>query len=641
MIENNKDALEELMMRQAKAMGKDVDTSNIPTINSSVSYDETNTHTSSNVVEHNPIISYDDAVDDNPSISIDNNTSSAKVTVTDDEYGFNDLENEIAEEEKQYREERQNVVDTAYKNNNSEPPIFMPPDERDMKYHEDAIGFQSEKLAVVSNMVQRVVAKYRLISGGIPETPVSELKVIGRRAVMGELIDIYHKNGEKITPEFENIVLRNWVMPDGTLAINNINSDGIIIDKTMMNTPSVDNTKSEKNVDENTKESDNKSEPVTVNITVEKDTPVTVNVDESIVNELTKVNEVNIHVKEVTEKEMMATTVVENSNKEGIISVYDSGINDVPLTLPLSAYRCVMRPINWFDFIKLTAPTSNNVPDAELRKWSVIYRHIKNPSIGEFKNFEDFLKKTKYYDKELLMWGLLVATTEDVEPLVITCGNKKCQSHIHINYNPRKLVHIDESLIPPWYEDCHKAAPGKDAYAIWESVNGRRRRYRLPNTGIIAEINEPSAYDFINKTLPLTNELYKRYRPDGQMTDININDQQMIEFDYLTTNAMYISALTIVREENGKRKEYRYTNWDDIEKIVTESLDAGDSGILLKLIDKTRSKITPVSFRLDNVNCPSCGRHDEYIPIDDISTTLLFQLSRRLDNTQINLIEMD
>ena len=300
-----------------------------------------------------------------------------------------------------------------------------------------------------------------------------------------------------------------------------------------------------------------------------------------------------------------------------------------------------MRPINWFDFIKLTAPTSQNAPDNELKKWSVIYEHIKNPSIGEFENFEDFLKKTKYQDRELLMWGLLVATADDVEPLSIKCGNPKCNNQIKIKYNPRKLVHLDESLIPSWYDDAYKASPGAEAYKVWESVNGRRKRYKLPNTGIIAEVNEPSAYEFITVKLPLMNDLYKRYRPDGQMTEVDMNDPSMLEFDYLSTNAMFVSALTIVRNEQGKRKEYRYTNWEDIEKIITTGLDAEDSGILLKIIEKTRTNVTPVAFRVDNVDCPVCGRHEEYIPINDIGSTLLFQVSRRLSNTQINLIEMD
>lgn len=556
----------------------------------------------------------------------------------EDLYGTNDLANEIANEEAAYEESRKAAAAelSAKKAEADANKAMMPPDENDMKYHDDAMGFQSEKLSIVSMMTQKVVAKYRLISGGIPDSPKPELGVIGRMAVMGELIDIYHNSGEKITPEFERLVLSNWVMPDGTLAINNISADGTVIDRIAASTS--ENTTNDV-VEDNVEEK--KPETPTINITVEKNNPVTVKIDENVISQTTLTNEINIHVKEVSEKDLLKTTIVENSNQEGIITKYDSGINDVPITLPLSAYRCVMRPINWFDFIKLTAPTSQNAPDNELKRWSVIYDHMKNPSIGEFKDFEDFMKKTKYQDREILMWGLLVATADQEEGLTIKCGNPKCRNPIKIKYDPRTIVHLDESKLPKWYVPAHEASVGDEALKVWEAANNKRTRYKLPNTGIIAEVNEPSAYEFVNVKLPLINDLYKKYRPEGTMNENDLNDPSMAEFDYLSTNALFISALTIVREENGKTKEYRFTNWEDIEKIITESLDAEDSGILLKIIEKSREKSSPISFRVENIDCPVCGRHEDYIPINDIGNTLLFQVSRRLGNTQINLIEMD
>lgn len=556
----------------------------------------------------------------------------------EDLYGTNDLANEIASEEAAYEESRKAAAAelSAKKAEADANKAMMPPDENDMKYHDDAMGFQSEKLSIVSMMTQKVVAKYRLISGGIPDSPKPELGVIGRMAVMGELIDIYHNSGEKITPEFERLVLSNWVMPDGTLAINNISADGTVIDRIAASTS--ENTTNDV-VEDNVEEK--KPETPTINITVEKNNPVTVKIDENVISQTTLTNEINIHVKEVSEKDLLKTTIVENSNQEGIITKYDSGINDVPITLPLSAYRCVMRPINWFDFIKLTAPTSQNAPDNELKRWSVIYDHMKNPSIGEFKDFEDFMKKTKYQDREILMWGLLVATADQEEGLTIKCGNPKCRNPIKIKYDPRTIVHLDESKLPKWYVPAHEASVGDEALKVWEAANNKRTRYKLPNTGIIAEVNEPSAYEFVNVKLPLINDLYKKYRPEGTMNENDLNDPSMAEFDYLSTNALFISALTIVREENGKTKEYRFTNWEDIEKIITESLDAEDSGILLKIIEKSREKSSPISFRVENIDCPVCGRHEDYIPINDIGNTLLFQVSRRLGNTQINLIEMD
>jgi len=554
------------------------------------------------------------------------------------DYGDNDIDEEIANEDTARQEAREVAAKEIAEKKDDKPNVFMPPDEHDMKYHDDAISYQGEKLNIVSGMVNRVVAKYRIISGGIPNEPIPNLGVIGKMAVMGELVDMYHRDGDKISHEFEDMILRNWVMPDGSLAINNINTQGIVIDKTMM-APATTAPKNDKDVDDGKTE---KAEAPTINITVEKNTPVTVNVDESIVAQTATTNEVNIIVKEVSEDELLKSLIVENSEQPGIIKPYDPGINDVPITLPLSGYRCVMRGINWADFIKLTAPSSNNSSDAEIKKWSVIYEHIKNPSIGEFKDFDDFLKKTKYQDRELLMWAILVATADDEETLSIKCGNKNCGKQIKITYSPRTITHIDPERNPSWYFAAHNAAVGEDAIKVWKTASCKRKRYKLPHTGIIVEINEPSAYEFITQKLPLINEIHDRFYPDRDITESNLSDAEMAEFDYLTANALFISAMSIVVNENGgKPKEYRFTNWNQIEEIITKSLDAYDSGLLIKLIEKVRTNVSPISFRVENINCPSCGRHEDYIPITDIGSTLLFQVSRRLSNTQINLIEMD
>lgn len=615
MPEINTDPLADLLKSQAEALGKTVaeETTITAAADDTVVNDEV---VVPEVTKVEPITFDDDDIED-------------------DIYGDNDLANEIKEEDAIAEQQR---IATAAENAENRAKtevakISIAPNPYDKRYQNDAIGYQSEKLSTVSLMVQKVVAKHKLFSGGIPENPVPELGVLGRMAVMGELIDIYHRSGEKITKEFEDMVLSNWLMPDNTLASSHLSEDG-----TLNNAVVADASSNTANANEN---AEKKEDAPTINITVEKNSPVTVNVDEEMIKRATLSKEINVHVKEVCEKDLLRTVIVENSNQEGIITKYDSGINDVPVTLPMSGYRCVLRPINYFDFIKLTAPTSQNAADTELKRWSVIYDHIKNPSIGDFENFEDFMKKTKYQDREILMWALLVATADEEEGLDITCGNPKCRNHVKLKYDPRTIIHIDQDKIPEWYIPAYEAAPGEEAIKIWENANKRRKRYRLPNTGIIAEINEPSAYDFVTNKLPLLNEIFKRYRPDTVMSEQDMNDPSMAEFDYLSSNALFVSALTIIREENGKTKEYRYTNWDDIERIITESLDSEDSAILIKLIQQDRNNRNPVSFRVENVTCPKCGRHDEFIPINDIGNSLLFQLSRRLENTQVNLIEMD
>ena len=559
----------------------------------------------------------------------------------EDIYGVNDMQESIEAEDRARDAERAAMAaeqKAAADANAEKRNTFMPPDEKDMKYHEEAIGFQTEKLAIVTTMINKVVAKYRLVSGGIPTQIMKDNTgrvVLDQVAIKAELCELYEKNGEVITPEFENMILENWIMPDGTFAADNI-VNGVVVDKTLQNAPAATDKKTTDNAAIEEEEVTVKENPQ-INITVEPNTPVTVNVDESVVANISKSREVDILVKEVSEAELKMANIIENSNIEGIITTYDSGINDVPLTLPLSGYRCVMRSINWFDFIKLTAPTSNNGVDNELKKWSVLYDHIKNVSIGDFTDFEDFMKKTKYQDRELLMWGLLVATADDEEVLEFKCNNPKCRKPIRITYRPRNIRHVEEDKIPKWWVAAGNAAPGEEAIKVWEQASGLRKRYKLPNTGIIVEINEPSAYEFVTNKLPLIDEILKEFRPDSSMADIDPQDPTLAQFDYLSANALFVSAMTIVRDG----KEYRYTDWPSLREIITKGLNAEDSGILLKIIEKARNNVSPITFRVDDITCSSCHHHYDYLPIPDIGSTLLFQVSQRLSNTQINLIEMD
>lgn len=553
-----------------------------------------------------------------------------EVTEKEDDYinyGDDDNDAEIAAEEAADEAERNKAIEEAAAERAKQLNTMMPPEAHNPVETAKDVNYQTDKVAMVTTMVNKVVAKYHLMEGGIPDEPDFEHGIMGRRAVMGDLIECYDNGADTVTPEFEAIILNNWVMPDGSTAAAWIKNPHTI---------EQEHPAAQKN-DDNIQSTVDADTVPQININVSKGQDVTVNVDEDVVREMSTSKKIDIIVKEVSEEELKSTNIIENSQQDDIIRVFDTGINDTPITLPASGYRCVMRPINWFDFIRLVAPSSQNRADDELKKWSVIYKHMKNPSIGNFKDFDDFLRKTKYQDRELMMWAILVATADEEETLSLTCQNPKCRKRIDLKYRPRTIIHLDPDHIPKHYNDVHDVAPGEEAIKLFEKVSAKRTRYKLPHTGIIVEINEPSAHEFITKKLKLVQDLYDRYVPGGDLTNLDPEDPAMAEFDYLSANALYISSMSIMRDG----KEYRFTNWDDIERIIKESLDADDSGILLKIIQKSRTNVSPVSFYLEDVECSKCHRVEKKIPINDIGSTLLFQVSRRLDNTEINLIEMD
>lgn len=545
------------------------------------------------------------------------------------DYGDDDQDAEIAAEEAERDAMRQAAVEEAAAKRAEEKKTIMPPDSHDPNVMADFANYQTEKVAVVTTMVNKVIAKYHITEGAIPELPDLMNNVKGRREVMGDLIEYFdtHTDNE-ITPEFEAIILNNWIMPSGEKA-----SVWIKNPHPTYNTPEEEaEAKAKPSVQVN-----EKLEVVPqITINVPEGSDVTVNVDADVVRNMSESRKVDIVVNKISEKEMKMDVIL-NTQQKGIIQTYDSGVNDTPVTLPISAYRCVMRPINWFDFIRLVSPSSQNRSDDELKKWSVIYKHLKNPSIGAFKDFDDFLKKTKYQDRELLMWAVLVATADEEEPLSIKCPNPKCRYERTLKYRPRTIVHLDPDHIPAYYNDCHNAMAVEDAQKIFNEVSNKRTRYTLPNTGIIVEISEPSAYDFITKKLNLVQQLFERYVPDGDMSELDPEDPKMVEFDYLSANALYITSMSIIRDG----KEYMFDQWEDIEEIIRDGLDTEDSAILLKLIGKSRANTSPVSFYLEDIVCPKCGLKRDKLPINDIGQTLLFQVSRRLDNMEVNLKETD
>lgn len=552
---------------------------------------------------------------------VDNDTIDFNdVDVDDDPYGANDLQREM-EEEDRLREEQLNreLEEKKALKEEAEQSTKLPPQSLDPKFQKEAIDFQTDNLSIVTGMVEQVKAKYHL-KGGIKQ----EILPI----IMGDLMEEYYNNGETITPRFEEIIMNNWTHVDANGEEYNANEPA-------QNAP--------------TQETGNDAQPVTVNIDVAPDQPVTVNIDDEALGDINKTKVININVREVTDMDMERVTVIENSQKEGVIRSFEIGSGFTPITLPLSAYRCQIKPLNFFDMINMLSPDGTSKVDFHLKRWRIIYDHLKNPSIGDFTDFEDFLKKTKFADMSIMEWGVLAATSSDDEQLGVVCGNPKCKKDFTHTYSPRTLVHPNPDRLPKEFNEIANAS-GKGAIDLFNRVSGKRRRYKLPMSKLIIEINEPSAYEYLTIKLPLIITKYaERIPEDPNMDNFNEEtlqtggDPRLNEFAYKMALMMRISAIIVPPPESDNfdtPHEYRFTNWDDIEEQI-QLLPMEDTIALIKLVGNHEDFASPIDFYVSDVKCPFCGRVEPQIPVNNLITNLLFRVSRRLQNTEINLIELD
>lgn len=552
-------------------------------------------------------------------------------------YGDDDLEAEIAREEELLKQQKQQKIEEAARVHEENKGEKMAPQHLDLNEIANELGFQAETISIVGKMAEEVVKRNKLPSGGIPVEDEKILDANGnpipiRLRAMGELVEEYQNQGEIITKKFEDIVLDNWVLDDGTPARAYImNRD---------NPQPVEETKSD-DVEEDEKE---KEPAVNINVYNADNTPITVNIDGSIVEDIKKESVIDIYVKEVSEKELRASKVIENCKIENIIKPYDPGLSDAPVTLPVSGYRAVLRPMGWFELVTYVQPTARTAADAILKQWSIIYKHIKWTSIGEFKDFDDFLSKTKFVDQEFLMWAILVSTASENESITIGCGDKDCNNTHTMTYNPRSIINIDPKTVPKYYQKVDSAAPGAEAIEVYQNHAVTHRMFRLPKTKVLVEFDSPSVAEFINVKYSRMRTVFEQYYPDDNFDQVlpqlmeMLNDEKMRDTEFALKMAAAIGISAVSLHVDGK--DYRYTDWSSIEKILMETLDYSDSFLLFtKLFPEYAVFKSPISFSLEGFKCEKCGRDNTHLPITSIAGQLLFSLSQRYENTKINLTD--
>ena len=591
--------------------------------------------------------------DDNKIISVDSDKAitneklpvSKPTPVDEDEFGDNDLQKEMDAQDARERHEREEAIKAERERKAAEEAkkkanTYAYKDPVEMG---EAVGFQADKIAMINRMTQMVLKKYFIKEGEIPETYPAEGagKHLTRLQWLGELTALYESNGAYITPEFEQIILHNWQMNNGQFADEwikentSVDAEGnIVLDK--YNNPSSDNSDDKGTSDGG---SYRDKAPMEINIFTPEDlTSLTVNIDDEVLGEMNFTNKVNVNVIKVSNEEIFAgKKIIENSDKPGIIRDFTSTMSDVQFTLPASGFRATMTGINWFDALGLADVAGKTEQDKAIEQWSMFYKHMKNVSIGEFTDFEDFLKKTKYVDASVIMWALLTATTGDEEEFGYTCTNEKCEKTFAIKYNPHSVAHINESNITDEYFRASKASPGQEALDVFHEMGGHHLYYTLPDSGAILELSQPSAYDMIQKKLRTQDKLQKQLKAEYEEVE-DKDSYQGARLQFLMGINQFIDSIIIPGPTENDPK-YKYTTWDDIVKILT-NLSWKDTNMLSPLMTALAKRFaSPIDMYVEDVTCPHCGKHLQRLYITNIQSQLLFNASRRYQNTEINLIE--
>jgi hypothetical protein len=106
-----------------------------------------------------------------------------------------------------------------------------------------------------------------------------------------------------------------------------------------------------------------------------------------------------------------------------LLKAVDHVAGRLPCNLAASRYHCEVSGLSYVELNDIGTNADATVLSNENKIWSIIYKHVHNPSIGPFADYNDFLKKTAYTDANLLVYYMLCATLSDIEDVEVTCRN--------------------------------------------------------------------------------------------------------------------------------------------------------------------------------------------------------------------------
>lgn len=336
-----------------------------------------------------------------------------------------------------------------------------------------------------------------------------------------------------------------------------------------------------------------------------------------------KVRRVELNIVEHVELKYTNIQDIDDNAVDVVLSQYVRKVNDIIAVLPASNYRATFTGLTYTEVLDLSYSSELNNLDGERKKWSIAYDHLKNPSIGKFENFDDFLKKTSFIDIEFMMWKILCATTMDKEYVSITCNNdingKPCGCVYDWIYSPRELL-VSESVQQMVLDEMKKTGEADSPEDIeanyMESMLMKKNTVELPSSKFGVVFGHISAYDYLN---------YVYSEIDNLSKDKNLTQAQMAS--YLT---LPVVKYFLVPFNNGIA---RIKGPNNLIRIIN-TLDEVDYQVIAEL---TRIMLEPYRFQfsLRNLCCPKCNKKSN-IPIEDM-TSMLFLLAQSLQNTEVTL----
>ena len=399
-----------------------------------------------------------------------------------------------------------------------------------------------------------------------------------------------------------------------------------------------------------------------VNVVIDKSQSKDVSWTEEEIKKLQKARTVELNIREEDNLNFADIEDIDSDGVSKVISQYVRKTNDIDAPLPASRYRATFKGLSYPEILDLNNSNRINSLDAEKLKWSIVFDHMSNMSIGDWEEydyyldekgnevrivhdnvpknigrnhirthtkFDDFLKKTSFIDIEYLIWKVLCATSMENELLSVTCNSMKngvkCGNSYDWIYSPNDLLLVDE-IDPQVLEEMKITTDASTQEDIMKNFMGSPvmsdSTVELPHSHFRLIFGHISGYDFLTNIF-------------GEMQQFN---EENIDPDdpRTATNVMTFTMLSVIKgilvEKQGGGY-YRIKKSKDITDIL-HTLDEVDWQVAYKIFTMMTDPYQ-LKYELRDMVCPKC-HHKSNVSINNMSD-LLFLTIQSLASVEIEL----
>lgn len=334
---------------------------------------------------------------------------------------------------------------------------------------------------------------------------------------------------------------------------------------------------------------------------------------------LSLANEIRVTTVETLELESCDIVAPDKSFVENIeANEVTVGTTVVPCVS--SGYKATMRGAGYGQLGDLLINPQTAPFDKYYKAYSIIYNCIVNTTIGKFKTFDEFLKKTSWLDMNVLLYGIIVSTFPEIDGIQLTC--ERCRKSFEHKYVVRDLFDI-RAASTAYLEKFDQLLElrGEDVMKFnAEAPIYHNKLIKLPNSNWIIKCGISTAYDYLYQRVNnVNNEDWAKTHPD----DVN---------QILYSNAEFVSVVRGIGIPRPDGKIVMYEGFDDIINAIYK-LPADDMAILNSVLTKFYMDYF-VTFSIKNTKCPNCGNTADTRDVDLYQ--LVFIKLQLLMSTAIN-----